>query len=173
MGKENKATKTSFWNSGTLHIDITPISENWNLLLNGTNKVNIDMKTFIAASARECYGTSWKDADGLLWEGIPLWRLVGVVDDSLNPGEDIFIDTNYNDNLADKGYTVRLIASDGYYKIFESQDIKRNNNFLIAWRVNGQPISVESHLWPLRLVGPGLFDAMKIGALNEIKVILP
>ncbi|MCX6012751.1 MAG: hypothetical protein NTV30_04955, partial [Chloroflexi bacterium] len=108
MGKENTATKTSFWNNGTFHIDITPISENWNLLLNGANKVDIDMKTFIAASAIECYGTSWKDAEGLVWEGIPLWRLVGSVDDSLAPGEDIFIDTNYNDNLADKGYTVRL-----------------------------------------------------------------
>jgi len=39
--------------------------------------------------------------------------------------------------LADAGYTVDVVASDGYTVSFESSRLKRNDNMIVAHLVNG------------------------------------
>jgi len=82
------------------------------------------------------------------WGGLPLWRLVGWVDDDTQ-GPDAF-----NDELADLGYDVRVIASDGFSYTFPISDVARNDHIIVANTLNDQPLPADSY--PLRLVGSDL-----------------
>ena len=73
---------------------------------------------------------TYTDASGT-WSGIALWRLLARVDDS-DPG-------SFNDTEADLGYTVTLLAGDGYSKSFTSTILKRNDTWIIADTLNGNP----------------------------------
>ena len=72
--------------------------------------------------------------------GLPLWRLIGYVDDDLFPAEDLGIhynDRDFNEALAAEGYTITLVASDGYTQTATSDLIARDDRFVIAFRMDG------------------------------------
>ncbi len=135
----------------------------WNLKLTGAITQDMSQSIFEAGAAPGCHGINWTDSQGHIWSGIPLWYLVGYVDDKTTMG--------FNDALADKGYVVYLIASDGSTVSFTSAEVKRNNNFIVAYLFNGQPLS--NILWPLALVGNGVDQQHQIGMITAIKLIFP
>jgi DMSO/TMAO reductase YedYZ molybdopterin-dependent catalytic subunit len=96
------------------------------------------------------------------WKGLPLWRLAGWVDDD-NQGPDAF-----NDNLADLGYDVRVIAADGYSYTFPISDVVRNDNIIVANTINDLPLSDNSY--PLRLVGSDLTPGKQIKQVVRIEL---
>ena len=57
----------------------------------------MDKATFESGAAPGCHGTTWTDAQGHVWTGIPLWYLVGNVDDADTMGQ-------LKTMLWDKGY---------------------------------------------------------------------
>ena len=74
------------------------------------------------------------------YTGLPLWRLIAYVDDDLFPAEDLGIyyhDGDFNDTLAVAGYTVTLVASDGYTQTVTAGLIARDNRFLVAFKSDG------------------------------------
>jgi hypothetical protein len=93
-----------------------------------------------------------------------LWRLVGYVDDDVQHGEGAF-----NDKKADMGYEVDVIAFDGYTKTFASADVARNDNMIVANKLNGSELPVDSY--PLRLVGPDLTSGQKVSMIVEIELV--
>ena len=72
----------------------------------------MDKATFEAGAAPGCHGKNWTDAQGHVWSGIPLWYLVGYVDDADTMGH------VYNDALADQGYEVHVANSNGDMVMF-------------------------------------------------------
>ncbi len=100
------------------------------------------------------------------WEGLPLWLLVGWVDDGNAHGADAF-----NDELAELGYGVRVIATDNFSYTFPISDVVGNDNIIVANTLNDQPLPVDSY--PLRMVGSALTSGkQKVRQIARIELLL-
>jgi DMSO/TMAO reductase YedYZ molybdopterin-dependent catalytic subunit len=126
-------------------------SEGWTLELLGDIGDTITQAEFEAGLACLSSGhyREWTDIDENVWSGVPLWVLLGVVDD-IETGNH----WTFNDDVAAAGYTIDVIASDNYTKSFTSAAVARSDNYIVANRMNGEELSDPS--WPLRLVGDGV-----------------
>jgi DMSO/TMAO reductase YedYZ molybdopterin-dependent catalytic subunit len=137
--------------------------QEWTLAANGGITDTIDRATFESCSAPQCHGATWTDDKAQDWVGVPLYILVGGVDDDIKHEGPAF-----NDALADAGYSVDVIARDGYTVTFDSARVKRNPNIIVAHSVNGNPL--DDKYFPLRLVGADLQKNEMTGMITEIKV---
>ena len=138
----------------------------WILHLEGTISEEMSDSTFKEGARPNCHGSSWLDNQNRSWEGIPLWLLVGRVDDEAKHKIGAF-----DDELAFAGYEVQLISTDGHTVTFNSTEIMRNNKILIAYQIDGE--SLDKKYWPLRLVGPDLEEQKMLGQIIKIKIIFP
>ncbi len=139
----------------------------WNLALKGKITDVMSQEEFEAALA--CpdgqHNVEWTDMDGNVWSGMPLWFLAGWVDDT--------VPHDFNANQAVAGYKVLVKAGDGYTKEFASADVAWSSNYIVANRVNGQPLD---ETWPLRLVGAGVtrpdgtLGGLSVGEIAEIEL---
>jgi DMSO/TMAO reductase YedYZ molybdopterin-dependent catalytic subunit len=93
----------------------------------------------------------WTDIDDNVWSGVPLWVLLGTVDDIETTSH-----WTFNDDVAATDYTITVIAGDGYSRDFYSIAVARSDGYIVANEFNGEPL-VDS--WPLRLVGDGVTKA--------------
>jgi DMSO/TMAO reductase YedYZ molybdopterin-dependent catalytic subunit len=119
----------------------------WELGLSGAMTTTLTPSDFQAEAAE--YPASWEHPDsGDTYSGVPLWWLVGLVDDE-NPDA-------FNDDLADLGYQVKVIALDGYFYTFGISDVARNDNIIVASAMNDEPLPDDEY--PLRLVGDALIS---------------
>jgi DMSO/TMAO reductase YedYZ molybdopterin-dependent catalytic subunit len=146
--------------------EVMSVGTDWNLELNGALTDTVDRASFQSCSAPSCHTASWQDESAQPWVGVPLWRLVGQVDDAIDHGDD-----GYNDELAAAGYQVDLVATDGYTVTLDSQTIQRNNEILLAYLVNDGEL--PDKYFPLRLVGPSLEKSQMVGQVAEIIVHVP
>jgi hypothetical protein len=138
-----------------------PVSPTWTLTLNGSDTYSMDQTEFETGAA--CHAATWVDGNNT-WSGIPLWRLVGYVDDENRHGTDAF-----NDRLAAVGYTVRVIASDGFSRDFPIASIARNDSVIVANKYNGADLPTNQY--PLRLVGPTLSSGQKVSKIVQIQLV--
>ena len=140
----------------------------WSLELTGVSTEIITQEEFEKGADPGCHGAeySFTGKDGVvhIYSGIPLWRLCGWVDDEVEHGKGAF-----NDELANKGYNIKVIAADGYKAILSSKTIARNNGIILANEVDGQPISKGG---PLRLIGAELKASQMVKEVVEIQLDL-
>ncbi len=148
-------------------IEIKPLVMEWELKAIGGIEDAYDRGTIESCSAPQCHGASWTDDKAQEWVGVPLYILVGGVDDE-NTHEGI---AAYNTDLVDAGYTVDVIASDGYTVTFDAERLRRNMNIIVAHKVNENPL--DEKYFPLRLVGSDLQKNEMAGMITEIKVNVP
>ena len=94
---------------------------------------------------------------------MPLYYFVGSVDDEIAHEGPAF-----NRTLADAGYSVDVIAADGYTVTFDAARIQYNKNIIVAYKVNENPLPDE--YFPLRLVGSDLSKKEMVGMISQIKV---
>jgi DMSO/TMAO reductase YedYZ molybdopterin-dependent catalytic subunit len=144
-------------------VDIKAMAEEWTLRLEGTRSEDMDRATFESGTAEKCHQTIWKDGKAQDWTGIPLWLLMGRIDDENKHGDGAF-----NDKLADKGYTVEVVGKDGMTATFDSARIKRNNNIIVALLVNGNPLTDAD--FPLKLVGSDLKPNEMVNGIQKIAI---
>jgi len=74
------------------------------------------------------------------YTGLPLWRLVAFVDDDVFPSIEEGIhynDTDFSDATAASGYTVSLVADDGYTQEVSSEWMARDDRFIVAFKRDG------------------------------------
>lgn len=148
---------------------VTPTD--WTLVLDGA-KTEMVTKTYFeqglacAGSGHQVFGT---DGDGNEWGGVPLWLLVAMVDDDPDEVPDHF---NFNDDLADQHYEVKVIASDGWSAVFDSADIARSSNYIVANTLNGSalPYGGDKPSWPLHLKGPAVLGGQQVGGIVRIEL---
>jgi hypothetical protein len=55
---------------------------------------------------------------------------------------------SYNDALADAGYNIKVSAIDDFSFTFDSATVKRNNNIIVANKLNDLPLPEDKY--PLR-----------------------
>jgi hypothetical protein len=165
VDSENQVTDGHWWVEWIKEIEVKEVVTGWTLKLNGAISGDIDSGTFESGAAPGCHGVSWTDEKGRTWSGIPLWLLVGWVDDEIKHGDD----GSFNDALADSGYEIKVTASDGYSLTLNSADVKRNDDIIVANELNGMPLPEKC--WPLRLVGPNLSKQDWVDGIAEIELI--
>ncbi len=92
---------------------------------------------------------------------------MGWVDDRIPHGPN-----GFNDAASTAGYKVIVKAGDGYAKEFNSQQIGKNDNFIVANTMNGAPLSTDGEHppYPLRLVGNGATGGNSVGNIVEIQL---
>ncbi len=164
VGPEGLISDGHYWIKSVVKVELRPAIAQYTLTLNGSLYELMDRATF--ESGVNCHGENWTDSSGTTWTGIPLWLLVGRIDDS-NAHED----RAFNRTLADLGYDVKIIAVDGYSITLNSTFVKLNNNILLANLANGTELAQK--YWPLRLVGPALTSGQMIRTVTEIQLIFP
>ncbi len=146
-------------------VEIKPVGQAWILHLHGVISQPVDRATYQSCGSPSCHGTAWVDENNQNWVGVPLWLLVGEVDDNNSHEANA-----YNDALADAGYTVDVVGSDGSTVTLDSKLIKRNNNILLAFMVNDAEL--PDQYYPLRLVGSGVDNQQMVGKVEMIQLNL-
>lgn len=173
LSDNDTITEGHWWIKWVENIEIVEGAALWELSIEGAINSVIDSSYFGAAASPDCHGTTWTDDQGRVWEGIPLWILVGWGDDENQheaDKEDDGVETDaFNDELAAQGYQVEIIAADGYSKTFASADIARNDGWIIAYMRDGEEL--PENQWPLRLVGVDLTSGQMVGQVITIKII--
>lgn len=168
VGPEGLITDGHWWIKDVTQLELEAAVAEYTLTLNGTSSGQyFVMDRATLESGVNCHGENWTDSSsGIRWTGIPLWYLVGHIDDS-----NVHEDDAYNRTLADEGYVVRIIAQDGYYIDLDSMFVKLNNDILLANLQDGS--ALETKYWPLRLVGGDLSKSQMIRNVAEIKLLFP
>jgi DMSO/TMAO reductase YedYZ molybdopterin-dependent catalytic subunit len=140
--------------------------EDWTVDFIGAIDEPMDRATFESGAAEGCHMETWTDEDGQEWTGIPLFYLLGRVDDEVKHGDDA-----YRDDLAKAGYTIDITSSDGYTVTLDSSLVTRNDNIIVAYLVDGNPLAGED--FPLRLVGAELTGKEMVGGIASVVINFP
>ena len=106
-------------------IAIKSMALEWKLPLGGVISEEMDRGTFQPCAAPACHGKTWTDGKAQVWSGVPLYLFAGRVDDETKHG-----DSAYNEQVANKGYEIHIVAADGTKVVLDSARIKRNNNII-------------------------------------------
>jgi len=128
-------------------LEVKEMAAEWTLNIEGLTGETMDRGTF--ESGANCHEAEWTDDEGRVWSGIPLWLLAGRLDGGPSHGDD-----SYDDAAAEAGYTIEVIAADGYSATIDSDLFHRNEAIIVANAVDGEALPEED--FPLRLVGDGL-----------------
>lgn len=168
LNSNTQVTEGHWWIKWVEEIEVVSGEKTWSLRLEGFLTEDVDPGSFESCSAPGCHGATWSDDENRLWEGIPLWVLAGRIDDDNPHSKEA---QAFNDAVANAGYEVEVIAADGYSKTFSSIDIKRNDDYIVSFRRDGE--ALPDNQWPLRLVGPDLTKGEMVGQITTIKANLP
>ncbi|NJD58211.1 MAG: hypothetical protein C3F13_05135 [Anaerolineales bacterium] len=147
-------------------VEVAPVGQTWTLDLTGAISSPVTRDSYQSCGAPSCHGSLYTDTNGQNWVGVPLWLLVGEVDDA-----DSHSDVAYNRALADTGYTIDLVSSDGTTVTLDSKAIKEDNQVIVAHLVNDGEL--PELYYPLRLVGSSVKDDQMIGQITQIGVNVP
>lgn len=145
----------------------------WTIQLSGAKNTSVTKAYFEEGLACPSSGhqVTWTDGDGNVWGGVPLWLLVAMVDDDPDIGSDHF---NFNDDLAAQNYEINVISGDGWKATLDSAAIARNNGYIVANTLNGEPLSQQTEsgkpCWPLHLKGSAVFGGQQVGNIVRIEL---
>lgn len=159
--KNNQVTDGHWSVKWVARVEVKSFGEVWNLKVHGAVEGEIDRATFESCGAPGCHGAAWIDDSAQTWSGVPLWLLVGWMDDEIQHEGPAF-----NDALLEDGYKVIVTAADGYSVALDGQMVARNNGIIVAHQVNSTPLDEEN--FPLRLVGDELARNERVGAITEL-----
>ncbi|NLZ30840.1 MAG: hypothetical protein GX885_08910, partial [Methanomicrobiales archaeon] len=144
-------------------VGIPDISDGWEITLVGAFTRTVSQDEF--GGWARCHGRSYTDSKDQVWTGVPLWYLVGAVDDVESGSH-----WTFNNALAAEGYTVRVTAGDGFSATFDIADIAKNGSFVVANKMNSATLEESDKNWPLRFVGPGLSGMDQVGNIVSISL---
>ena len=146
-----------FWVKDIAKLTIVKSVTSWEIKINGIESFVMDRSTYeslatcpTTAHPAVTFETTTKAGDPITYEGVPLWLLISTADGADTPDGHY----QFNDELAQKGYTIEVVAADGYKAEFTSQEVARNQNIIAAYKANGEPLGEDEG--PLKLVGSAL-----------------
>ncbi len=166
ISEKNNQVTDGHWSVKWINkIELKPLGAEWTLKMSGVLEKEVDRNSFQSCASPSCHQATWKDEKAQIWAGVPLWRLAGEVDDNIEHEG-----LAYNQKLADIGYVFQIVATDGYSITLDSAITTRNNDLLVAYVVNENPLPEK--YFPLRLVGSQLEKNQMIGAIASINLII-
>jgi DMSO/TMAO reductase YedYZ molybdopterin-dependent catalytic subunit len=151
-----------------VEIELTDLKSvpDWNLTLVGTTTVVFESDAYAAlfyCGIHAAWYNYTEDGYDYSYAGIPLWVLIGAID-----GVDL-VHYEFNDSLAAAGYTVRIIASDGYSVDIPIGELAYNDTVILAFMLNGTLLEGEEA--PLTLVGEWLSGSQSVKSVVRIELI--
>ncbi len=160
-------TDGHFWAKYVRYITVKPFVQDWNITLSGLTNMTMDRQTY--ESVASCYYhtlsyTLANTSGSFVYEGVALWVLVAAVDGADAPDGHYM----FNDMLANAGYNVTVIATDGYNRTFTASQIARNNSMIVANKLDGEPLGAAE--FPLRLVGDNLTSGQMVKKIARIEL---
>ena len=139
----------------------------WNISVEGVmNK--IVTKSWFEGGVTVGHSGTYKDPKGNTWQGIPLWYFTGLSDDNKQHGAGAF-----NDATAAAGYAIRVTGRDNASVTLDSRNVTRSSLYLVADKLNGEPIPATDKNAPVALVGPEIPSAQVIGGIERIVLTFP
>jgi len=165
-------TDGHYWIKFVDTLKLVSAVSDWTINMSGVEEVVLDRATY--ESMVTCgtnphpavtFEMTEKDGSVSVYEGAPLWLLLSMIDGGDAPGGHYL----FNDAAAEAGYTVIVVAADGFEAEFESAMVARNNDIIVAYLCNGQPLG-ESDA-PLKLVGSALTSGkQRVKTIGEIRI---
>lgn len=163
--KNNQVTDGHWSVKWVNKIELKPLGAEWGLQMMGAIEKEIDRNSFQSCAAPGCHQATWKDEMAQTWTGVPLYLLAGQVDDEIEHEGPAF-----SNELAKAGYLLQIVATDGYSVTLESMDVYRNQDMIVAYLVNENPLPEK--YFPLRLVGNAVEKQQSVGSIAEINLIM-
>ena len=148
-----------------IRVDGRPFRD-FSLRMEGPLDRDLDRSTLQSQMA--FYGntvTFTRRGDTTVYSGIPLYRLLAFADDPdyVPHGQDFTVDP-YNREAAIAGYTIDLIATDGFTVTLDSRDVHENEEVIVALTKEGEELPENE--WPLILVWDVNADPVPEGIRN-------
>lgn len=143
VGADNPHFTSSLSAKMVERIEILGIYEPYTLVLRGAVTRTFGRDELEAGIGCPCHTstvTVTSKGETHTYTGLPLWRLVSYVDDDQFPGPEEGIhynDEDYNDALAEEGYSITLLAEDGYSQALDSTWIAHDDRFIVAFKRDG------------------------------------
>lgn len=160
-------TDGDLWTKCVMELNVVGYVRDWTIELSGLTERELDRQEFdsLASCSDHITYYNFTDDDGdHSYEGVPLWILVSAVDGAdLPDGHHMF-----NDALAEAGYTVNVTASDGFFGLFDSEQVARNDSIIVAYKLDGERLDEDS--WPLRIVGEDLPGSQKVKGIAGVVI---
>jgi len=160
--------------TATAKTDITvePAKADWQITLKGATTVIVTRRQF--EQLVDVYGQDWSDGDNT-WHGVPLWHLIAIIDDKENGSNISLKDYTFNDKLADKGYTVKITAGDGFVITLRSQKTAHEDGYLVTNTVDGDVLPARTPRdrpsWPIHMRGDKAHQPYNIGNIITIELV--
>jgi len=151
VGESNPDFESALSAKMVQQIEVLGTYEEYTLLLTGAVERLFARGELEAGVGCPCHTTTvsvTSKGETKTYTGIPLWRLLGWVDDDVFPAEDLGIhyeDEDFNDTLAAAAYTITLVATDGYSQSITSNLIARDDRFIVAFKADGVFLDAESN----------------------------
>ena len=108
VGPQGQLTDGHFWVKMVTKLEILPAVADWTLVLNGPYPDNMSRGAF--ESGLNWHNFTWTDSNNNTWTGMPLWYLIGWIDDKGDSNR-----MEFNDTLARQGYTVNVTMGQGLF----------------------------------------------------------
>jgi hypothetical protein len=124
-------------------INILGAYEEYSLLLQGAITRTFSRAELEAGVGCPCHTSTVTvagEGGAHTYTGLPLWRLIAYVDDETFPFLEqgiYYDDTDLNDELAKDGYTITLVAGDGYSQSVSSTLVAHDDRFIVALKQDG------------------------------------
>jgi len=143
VGEKNPHFTSSLSAKMVRTIEVLGIYEEYSLLLTGAVERLFARGELEAGIGCPCHTATihaTSKGETHTYTGLPLWRLIGYVDDDLFPATELGIhynDVDFSDALAATAYSITLVASDGYTQTVASDLIARDDRFVVAFKLDG------------------------------------
>jgi hypothetical protein len=143
VGEENPHFEGAISAKMVTRIDILGTYEDYSLLVHGAITrafSRVELESGVGCSCHTSTVTVTSKGKTHTYTGLPLWRLVAYVDDERAPGPEQGIhydEEDFNAALAASGYTITLVAEDGYTQSVTSQLIAHDDRFIVAFKRDG------------------------------------
>jgi len=143
VGDGNPHFKSSLSARMVDRIEVLGTYEDYSLLMTGAVERTFargELEAGIGCPCHTATVTVTSKGETHTYTGLPLWRLVGYVDDEVYPAVDQGIhydDVDFNDALAATDYEITLTASDGYSQTVYSSWIAHDDRFIVAFKMDG------------------------------------
>jgi hypothetical protein len=138
---------------------ITNNEDDWKVELSGVLTEQFSKTDFEILEAY--YQSSYENSTGATWTGVPLWRIIGRIDDDTPRGE-----TAFNESKSNSGYDIWITAGDDYSKNITSTLISKNDKIILASQLNSAELPEKNR--PVWVVGEGLKTSQMV--FNVIKI---
>lgn len=165
-------TEGHFWIKNVVRLEIIHPENFWEINLIGAVNKTMDRNEFESGASCDTHKSIWEEND-TIYEGMPLWVLISLIDDIEDEGR---FHHNFNFTEAANNYSIILHTKNGTEYELGSNDVLDSYNnaetkfsgILLIYKKNS--VFLQDTIGPLCLRGSMVSDKFKINQITEIRL---